>query len=261
MEKNFFDKKPVIGMVHLLPLPGSVGFKGSLSQIEDTAFADMNALTQGGADAFIIENFGDVPYDTEMGPEALAVMTAIAAKLSREAKLPFGINVQFNNTDWEWAMAYATGAAFIRVEALVENRIGGHGVTYAAGPKLMKKKAAYPAGTMIFADIHTKHTFPLGAEIPTDLCVHEAVEAGADALIVTGLLTGCNPSIEDVKAVKAVAPHTPVILGSGIKESNIKEYFQVADGAIIGSSIKVDGNVNNPVDIDRVRSLMAALRG
>ncbi len=258
--KDVFSNKPVIGMIHLMPLPGSPGYGGSMAAIEEAAMQDLRALEEGGADSFIIENFGDVPYATYNAPITMAAMTSVAALVSKEAKLPFGINVQFNCTEQEWALSYVTGASFIRVEAFVENRVGVHGVTYAAAPELRRLQAAYPSKTMIFADINTKHTFPM-ADQPLDFSVHEAIESGADALIVTGLLTGQSPTVEDVRNFKQMAKEMPVLLGSGVNTANAKEFFDVADGAIIGSSIKINGNVNDRVDPERLKRLVAAVRG
>ena len=255
-----FTRKPIIGMVHLMPLPGSPGYSGSMAAIEEAAMQDLRALEAGGADSFIIENFGDVPYATSNAPVTMAAMTSVAALVAKEAKLPFGINVQFNCVDQEWALAYATGASFIRVEAFVENRVGVHGVTYAAAPELRRLQAAYPAKTMIFADVNTKHTFPL-VDQPLDFSVHEAIESGADALIVTGLLTGQSPTVEDVREFKKLARSMPVLLGSGVNTANAREFFEVADGAIIGSSIKINGNVNDRVDVERLKKLVEAVRG
>ena len=254
-----FNKNPLIGMVHLLPLPGSPNYAGSINTIIQAAVEDMQALQEGGADAFIIENFGDVPYEGGINREALAVMAAVCAQLSKESSLPFGINVQFNDIDSEWALALASDADFIRVEAFVENRIGIHGISYACAPRLMRLKAAYPAKAMIFADINVKHTFPL-AEQPIEFSVHEAIESGADALIVTGLLTGQNPTIEDVNEIKGMAGDTPVIIGSGINSQNVAEYLAVSNGVIVGSSLKFDGNVNKRVDAERVTGLVKSLK-
>ncbi|MDK2980654.1 MAG: uncharacterized protein PWQ55_1001 [Chloroflexota bacterium] len=258
--QTVFDKNPLIGMVHLLPLPGSPQYGGSIDAVLQAASQDMRALEKGGADTFIIENFGDVPYERQINREALAVMAAVSTRLAQESRLPFGINVQFNDVDSEWALALASGADFIRVEAFVENRIGIHGVSYACAPHLMRLKASYPADAMIFADINVKHTFPL-AEQPLEFSVHEAIESGADALIVTGLLTGRNPTLEDVQQVKQMAEDTPVIVGSGINAQNAAQYLAVSDGVIVGSSLKFDGDVNQRVDAQRVAKLVESLKG
>lgn len=256
---ELFSKKPLIGMVHLLPLPGAPNYCGNIQEIKEAAFSDMYALIEGGADAFIIENFGDVPYENEMGIEAFAVMTSICNQLAEKCSIPFGINVQFNNIKYEWALSHALNADFVRIEAFVENRVGIHGITYAAAPEIMRLKSRYPAKTLIFADINTKHTFPL-VDQPIDFSVHEAIESGADALIVTGLLTGVNPTLDDVVSIKKTARSTPVLLGSGINTKNAADYFKIADGAIVGSSLKTDGNVNNPVDINKVKEFAEMIR-
>ncbi len=259
MDAEFFRKKPVIGMVHLLPLPGSPGYGGSIKDITDAALFDLDALTRGGADAFIIENFGDVPYASDADDANFAAMTAVAAIVAEKATVPFGVNIQFNRYEQEWALCSAIGADFLRAEAFVENRVGIHGFSQACAPQLMRLKSRYPAKAKIFADINTKHTFPL-VDQPVDFSVHEAVESGADALIVTGLLTGQNPTLDEVKHVKELAKSTPVLLGSGINKNNAKQFFTVADGAIVGSSLKLGGNVFNRIDVNAVYEFMSAVR-
>jgi hypothetical protein len=257
--KTVFNKNPLIGMVHLLPLPGSPNYTGSINSIIQAAVEDMLALQKGGADAFIIENFGDVPYEGKITHEALAVMATVCARLAVESSLPFGINVQFNDIESEWALALASDADFIRVEAFVENRIGIHGISYACAPHLMRLKAANPAKAMIFADINVKHTFPLVPQ-PLEFSVHEAIESGADALIVTGLLTGQNPTVEDVRQIKEMAAGTPVIVGSGINAQNAAQYLAVSNGVIVGSSLKFDADVNKRIDAERVAGLVKSLK-
>ena len=256
---NTFDTNPLIGMVHLLPLPGSPNYAGSIEAIMQAAIEDMQALEKGGADAFIIENFGDVPYCAKINRESFAVMAAVSTQLAKDSSIPFGINVQFNDVDSEWALALATDADFIRVEAFVENRIGIHGISYACAPHLMRLKASFPAKAMIFADINVKHTFPLVPQ-PIEFSVQEAIESGADTLIVTGLLTGQNPTIDDVKQVKEMAGDTPVIIGSGINAENAVDYLSVSNGIIVGSSLKYDGNVNNRVDPKKVEALAKSVK-
>lgn len=257
---QLFTNKPIIGMIHLQPLPGSPLYSGDYQAIVQAALQDLKALEEGGADAFIVENFGDTPYAGTVDPITFAAMVQITNTIAAQTHLPFGVNVQFNCTAEEWATAYVTGAQFIRVEAFVENRVGIHGLSQAAAPALARQKAAYPANTMIFADINTKHTFAT-VDQPLDFSIHEAVESGADALIATGLLTGQSPTVKDVAYFKELAGKTPVILGSGVNAKNIRDFFEIADGAIIGSSIKKDGNVKAPVDTERLKQLVFALRG
>ena len=188
-------EKTVIGMVHLLPLPGSPRYGGSMRAVFEAALRDLKALEGAGVKAAIIENFGDVPYGTENEFITLACMTSVAAQLRERTTMKLGINVQYNCAVEEWGMAYASGANFIRVEAFVETRVGTHGITYPAAPALMREKGRYPAPTLLFCDVNTKHTEPL-VPVPIADSIHEAIEEGADALIVTGVVTGQNPTLE-----------------------------------------------------------------
>ncbi|MEG1525193.1 MAG: BtpA/SgcQ family protein [Clostridia bacterium] len=257
-KKVLGNSKVVIGMVHLKPLPGSPAYGGSFAEIYESAREDLARLEAGGMTAAIVENFGDIPYQTNTDDMTVSAMAILIDRLQKESKIPLGINVQYNCTDAEWDLAYLTGCPFIRVEAFVENRLGTHGITWASAPALMRRKGRFPADTLIFADINVKHTFPL-VEQPMSFTIHEAIDAGADALIVTGMKTGSAPSMEDLKEMRALAGDLPVLIGSGINASNLRESMAYADGAIIGSSIKENGKVLSPVDTDRVRELIAAL--
>lgn len=256
--RAFGTDKAVIGMVHLKPLPGAPNYGGDIEEIYRCARLDLERLTEGGITAAIVENFGDVPYQAEISQSTVVAMAILIDRLRRESRIPLGVNVQYNCTEAEWDIASMTGCQFIRVEAFVENRVGSHGITWAAAPALMRRKAQFPSDVLLLADLNVKHTFPL-VDQPMSFTVHEAKDAGADALIVTGMQTGSAPSLEDIREMRALAGDTPVLIGSGITEANIKESLSVADGVIVGSSIKEAGNVWNPVETERVRKLVAAV--
>ncbi|MEE3426236.1 MAG: BtpA/SgcQ family protein, partial [Erysipelotrichaceae bacterium] len=177
----------------------------------------------------------------------------------KETKLPVGINYQFNDTETEWAVAYTCDVDFIRCEVFAENRIGPNGMFIAAGPQLMRMKAHYNKDVMILCDANVKHTFAL-AEQPLDFTIESLIEGGADGIIVTGITTGVNPSVDDVIEVNRVAKGLPVFLGSGINEKNVNDYLPYISGAIVGSSLKKDRNVNNPVDVKNVKRFMSKIK-
>ena len=259
LREKLKNEKVIIGMVHLLPLPGSPKYKGNLDEIYEAALKDLRALEEGGAGALIIENFGDVPYAAENELINKIAFARMVTLLRDKTSLPVGINYQFNDTETEWAVGYCCDVDFIRCEVFAENRIGPNGVFVAAGPKMMRLKAHYDKDIMILADANVKHTFAL-AEQPLDFTIESIIEGGADGIIVTGITTGVNPSVEDVKTVRQHAKDLPVFLGSGINEKNVNEYLPYISGAIVGSSLKKDRNVNNPVDAENVRKFMAQIR-
>ncbi len=259
LREKLKKEKVIIGMVHLLPLPGSPLYGGDLEKVYEAGLKDLRALEKGGAGALIIENFGDVPYAAENELINKIAFATMVARLRRETKLPVGINFQFNDTETEWAVGYCNDVDFIRCEVFAENRVGPNGMFISAGPKMMRMKAHYNKDIMILADANVKHTFAL-AEQPLDFTIESIIEGGADGIIVTGITTGVNPSVEDVKLVKKYAHNLPVFLGSGINDKNVNEYLPYISGAIVGSSLKKDHNVNNPVDVKNVKKFMAKIK-
>ena len=135
--------KIIIGMVHLLPLPGSPNYKGNLEAVYEAGLKDLRALINKIAFASMV------------------------ARLRKETKLPVGINYQFNDVETEWAVAYSCDVDFIRCEVFAENRVGPNGMFIAAGPELMRIKAHYNKDIMILADANVKHTFALSFRIDT----------------------------------------------------------------------------------------------
>lgn len=251
--------RAVIGMVHLLPLPGSPGFAGDMGRIFEAAKSDLEALVSGGVDAVIVENFGDVPYSTQPKEMARIAQASLTARLREICPIPMGVNVQFNDWEAEWAIAYACDCDFVRVEVLAENRMGPNGFCAPSGPEFARMRARFPANVAVLADIQVKHTFP-AADQPLDFTLSALCEAGADAVICTGLVTGKSPDIDEVAHVRELAGTMPLLVGSGVNAQSIADYLAVADGVIVGSSVKEDGKVTMPVDEMRVRNLVNAAR-
>ena len=258
-EKVFGNTKPIIGMVHLQPLPGSPKYGGSMDEVYEAAVADLNALLEGGTNAVIVENFGDIPYGTENELITITAFTNIFTRLRQLTKIPMGVNIQFNDFRSEWAVAYACDADFIRVENFAEHRMGPNGVIHACGPELMRLKGRFPKDICLICDVNVKHTFEM-VSMPLDFTIESIVEGGGDCLICTGVTTGKSPSVEDVKNMKALSEGLPVIVGSGVNAKTVNDYLAVSDGAIIGSSFKKDGKVLNPVDAKRVKDLMDCIK-
>jgi membrane complex biogenesis BtpA family protein len=258
-ERVFGNTKPIIGMVHLKPLPSSPDYAGSIEEIYRAAEADLKALIAGGANAVIIENFGDIPYAPHNDLIAVTAISSIATRLRALTDMPMGINIQFNDYPAEWAVAYCTNMDFIRVECFAESRVGPNGEFRACGPDLMRLKGRFPKDIALLCDVQVKHTFPL-VDQPVDFTIESIVEGGGDALICTGITTGKSPDISDVEEMKRMSDGLPVIVGSGVNARTIRDFMKVADGAIIGSSFKKDGKVLNPIEEKRVAEVMSQLR-
>jgi len=112
----------------------------------------------------------------------------------------------------------------------------------------------------VFADVMVKHSATLGARALEDE-VEDTIQRGlADAVIVTGPATGKPPEMAALRTARIASHGALVLAGSGAQEETIPTILDIADGAIVGSALKVDGVVTNPVDPERVRRFMDAAR-
>jgi hypothetical protein len=256
----FGIRRPLLGVVHLPPLPGSPRYGGSIEAVLEAARRDAEALLRGGLDGLLLENFGDQPFLVEAaGPEVPAAM-AVAARLLRElGRGPLGVNVLRNDARAALAVALAAGADFVRVNVHTHAVLTDQGVVAGRAGETLRYRAALRCEALVLADVAVKHSAPL-AEVPLEQLARETAERGlADALIVTGPSTGEPPLPEELRRVRA-AVRVPVLLGSGLTPSNAPELLPLADGAIVGSSVRAGGIAGNPVEPERVARLVEAAR-
>ena len=252
----------VIGMVHLAPLPGSPRWAGSIEDVTRAAVSDARALAEGGADALLIENFRDVPFTAgRVDAAVVAAMAAVARRIGDAVPLPLGINVLRSDGRSALAVAVAVGARFIRVNVHVGATLTDQGIIQGDAHALLRERRLLGAEVRILADVRTKHAAPLAA-VTLEQEARDCVERGlADGLIVSGAATGEPTAPGDLKRVRDVAPGLPLLVGSGASPESAAELLAVADGLIVGPAVKRDGVVGNPVDVARVRRLVAAVRG
>jgi len=254
-------EKPVIGMLHLPPLPGSPKYAGDLAAARDALLRDADLLTRGGVDALMIENFGDVPFFPGRVPVQVATnMTALAMDVRRATDLPLGINVLRNDGQTALAVAHAVGAQFIRVNVLCGARVADQGLLQGIAHDLLRERVLLQAAHIrIFADVDVKHSAALAARPIADE-VDDTLERGlADALVVSGADTGKPTDLQKVRDVKAAARDAPLFIGSGVTAQTVRSYFDAADGFIVGTALKEGGIAINRVDPARVAALMQSM--
>jgi membrane complex biogenesis BtpA family protein len=254
---------PIIGMLHLPPLPGAPRYGGGLAPIVERLLADAEALLRGGVHGLMMENFGDAPFYPERVPVwTVAHMTHLAGEVRRRFDVPLGINVLRNDGRSALAIAHAVGAAFIRVNVLCGACVTDQGVLQGIAVDLLRDRALLDATEIkILADVNVKHAAPLGAPRPLEEEVFDTVQrGGADAVVVTGTGTGRSADVADVRAARAAAGGAPVFVGSGVTAETIGSFLGAADGFIVGSSLKEGGAARNRVDAAQVKALMARVR-
>jgi membrane complex biogenesis BtpA family protein len=254
--------KLLIGVVHLGPLPGSPRWQGKLETVLKKAVADARAYEQGGAHALFIENFGDVPFTkATVGHETVAAMAALGCAVRAAVQIPIGFNVLRNDARAALALCAACGGSFIRVNVHTGAMLTDQGLIEGNAFDTLRYRQAISPAAQIFADVHVKHAVPLGNWSIED-SARDTVERGlADALIVSGTGTGMAVNLEDLRRVRSACPTAKILLGSGVTLQNAAEFLPLADGFIVGSSLKKGGKLANPVDSKRVAALAKVMRG
>ena len=264
LEEIFAVAKPVIGVIHLLPLPGSARWDGLMEPILQRAEQEAAALATGGVHGIIIENFFDAPFTRARVDTATACALALVAKrIQSVSDLPLGINVLRNDGLSALAIAATVGAAFIRVNVYTGAMVTDQGLIEGQAHDLLiyRRQLGAQKNIKILADVMVKHAEPLAANTDIKQTAKDTVFRGlADGVIVSGVATGSGPEIDDVKAVREALPSTPIFIGSGTNKENINQLLAHADGVIVASSLKRQGVLENPVDVERVRSLVSMIK-
>lgn len=260
LDATFWAQKPLIGMVHLPALPGSPADTGNgMEPVIKRAVADARALEAGGAGAVMIENFFDAPFCKDcVPPHTVAAMTRAVLAVRRAVTVPIGVNVLRN--DWRSALAIAQicDAQFVRVNVWVGAAVTDQGLIEGASRQAILYRKELGANVAIFADVFVKHAVQLGGGLLEDAARDAVLRGRADALIVTGSATGASVSMEDVERVRRATPDTPLLIGSGLNPETAAAIAH-ADGAVVGTGLKHNGEVASAVDAERVRALRAAM--
>jgi membrane complex biogenesis BtpA family protein len=261
IERIFESPTALIGVVHLLPLPGSPGWGGRIVDVAARAVSDAVALRDAGFDGVILENFGDAPYTRGFaGRGAVAGLAAVGTAVAGEIDLPLGVNVLRNDALSAVSVAAAIGARFVRVNVHVGAAVTDQGVVQGRAMETMRAIRDEAPGLAVFADVFVKHAAPLG-ETSIERAARDAFERGlASALIVTGEATGAPASLDDVSRVREAVPEAAVLVGSGVTPETAPSIAAVADGVIAGSAIMEGGRAGRAIDRGRALALARSLR-
>ncbi|MBL8850815.1 MAG: BtpA/SgcQ family protein [Planctomycetaceae bacterium] len=253
------EARPVIGMLHAPPLPGSPRYDGDWAGVVRHVLADLEALTAAGVQGLMLENFGDAPFFPDRVPgETIACLTRLAVEVRSRTELPLGINVLRNDGVAAIAVAAAADADFVRVNVLCGARVTDQGLLQGNAHEVLRARERLGARHIqILADVDVKHSAPLAPRPLAEEVEETLARGGADAIIVSGTATGALPDLQHVQAAKRAARSAPVIVGSGATSASLPELWPHADAFIIGSSFKADGVAANPIIAERVREVLA----
>ena len=257
------DRKLLLGVVHLLPLPGSPrGRSRSVENIIARARADADAYLEAGFDGFVIENFGDTPFFPDaVPPHVLTLMTRVALALPRQDAL-VGANVLRNDARGALAVAIGADLDFVRVNVHTGAAVTDQGIIEGRAAETAREREALAPKVAILADVDVKHAAPLGVGRDLAESARDTAYRGlADGLIVTGKATGSSASLQDLETVTRAVPDRPVLVGSGVTADTVRATLKLASGVIVGTAVKTGGNAEADVDASRAREFVEAARG
>jgi uncharacterized protein len=259
--KIFGDTKPVIGMVHFGALPGSplhdddAGLDGLVAGVAK----DLAALQAAGFDAVMFGNENDRPYEFAVDIASTATMAYAIGRLRPEITVPFGINVLWDPMS-SIALAAATGATFVR-EIFTGTYASDMGTwTPDAGKAMRYRDRLGRSDLALLYNISAEFAYSLDRRSLADRARSAVFSSIPDAILVSGAITGEAAAMSDLEAVKRVLPDTPVLANTGVRHDTVADVLRVADGCIVGSSLKVDGDTWNPVDPERAAEFMRLAR-
>ncbi|HPS12225.1 MAG TPA: BtpA/SgcQ family protein [Prolixibacteraceae bacterium] len=256
------SRKTLIGMIHAGALPGTPSNHLSIRELTDQAVKEAEIYLSHGIDSILVENMHDVPYlKNYVGPEIVASMTAICVEIRKLTRKPLGIQILAGANKEALAVAQAASFEYIRAEGFVFGHLADEGFMESCAGELFRYRKAIGAEDIaVYTDVKKKHS---SHAVTADISLEETISAAefflSNGIIITGLATGKEASVEEVKKAANITK-LPVIVGSGITAENISAYWDFADAFIVGSYFKKEGNWQNSVDPQRVSLLMEMVR-
>ena len=261
LKRIFGDVKPVVAMVHLGALPGSPLYdqEGGLAALVEGARKDLHALQDAGFDAVMFGNENDRPYEFKVDTASTATMAFVIGQLRSEIKVPFGVNVLWD-PESSIALAAATGAAFVR-EIFTGTYASDMGPwTPDAGKAMRYRDRLGRQDLALLYNVSAEFAFSLDQRSVADRARSAVFSSIPDAVLVSGAITGEAAAMTDLEAVKKALPDTYVFANTGVKHATVRDTLKIADGCIVGSSLKVDGHTWNSVDPERAKEFMRLVR-
>jgi len=256
-------EKLLIGMVHLPPLPGSPGYDGDFDAVIEHALTDAKTLTNanaspsGGFRYLMIENFGDAPFTGgAIEPATVAAMAIIVREVKQSTGARVGVNCLRNDARSALGIAAACGAHMIRVNVHTGVYATDQGVIEGLAYETVRLRDRLAPSVQVFADVHVKHATPINQPDIAQAAEETAYRGKADAIIVSGSATGKPVDLDELTKAKTAVPDKPILVGSGATSDTIGKILGIADGAIVGSALKPDGDINAPICTDFVRSFL-----
>lgn len=253
----FRTEHPIIGLLHLRALPGDPFYpqNGSIDDVIEQAKKDLIALQDGGVDGVLITNEFSLPYEKKVSPVTIASIAMVVGALRSLITVPYGVEAIYDG-DATIAVCAATGAQFTRC-MFTGAWAGDLGIIDRDVAHTLRLKRALGLHDLrLFYFVTSEGEVYLNDRSVTDITQSLIFNCRPDCLVVGGSAAGQTPGADTLREVAAVSQGTPVVCGTGCRETNVAEILSACNGAFVGTTFKKDGAFQNPVDAERVRRFM-----
>lgn len=259
---NPSEKKVIIGMVHLAPMPGTPFYaEGSFQQTLGRAVADATALYRGGATGCLVQTIDKVyPTKDEANPARIAAVANIVHEIARATGPEFQIGVQIlrNAIKASLAVAKVSGGSFLRCGALVGATMTNDGLMEANPLDVMQYRQQLNAMSIkLIAEIYSMHFNALDGTPIVELA-KAAMGVGADAVSLGSPDEALTVAM--IGEIRAALPDAPIFLAGYTNHDNARRMLALADGAFVGSCLEKEG-WGSAVDEEQVRKYMEQVNG
>jgi membrane complex biogenesis BtpA family protein len=260
LEQTFGTPKPVIAMLHFPALPGRPRHdrEAGRQHLVEVIGRDLEVLQEAGVDALLFCNEADIPYQLVVGPEIPSAMAAVIGELRSSIRVPFGVNILWDARA-SLALARATGATFVRevFTGVYESDMGLMAPSLGDLAAYRDQIGASDVG--LFSNITPEFSSSIGTRTVAERA-KSASFLGVDAILISGPEAGVPFAMSDLRSAKEAVPQTPVFANTGVQAERLAEILAIADGVIVGTSLKVDGITWNAVDPARAGAMMERAR-
>lgn len=261
LRRVFGVEKPVIAMVHIAALPGTPRYDAAagMEGIVEAARKDLLALQEAGVDAVMFGNENDRPYQLEVDTASTAGMAYVIGRLREDIVVPFGVDVLWDPTS-TIALAAATGARFAR-EIFTGVYGSDMGLWQGSAARALRYRRQVACDDLyLLFNVTAEFASPLDSRTVAQRARSAAFTSLADAILVSGPMTGQAVPLEHLESARQATQGVPVLANTGVRHDNVADILRLADGCVVGTSLKVNADTWNPVDPARAEEFMRLVR-
>lgn len=261
-QKRFGCDKPIVGCLHLRALPGTPMWDRNYSIEEhiDDLKREAHILMDLGFDGAVFANEADYPYVENIGPGALAAYTRIVIEVSKELTIPFGVGIM-NDPISALSVAKVVGATFCR-GFFVGNHVGNYGALNKTPGEIFRYGKSIGADDIaVYSSFEPHNATNLDTRSVEEMYKTLTFDIPLAGYSMAGPAKGEKIEDSTIARCKRLDPSIPINCNNHTSAQNVKEILKYADMVVVGTALKKDHYLFNPIDYDNAKEFIEAAKG